>query len=281
MVGKRILSLDTSVINQLADEPHGALVAGIRSGYYARVPFLAASEVIACQNSARRKLLIGTCNKLTRSGEIVTAHHDILRVFVRRYEHGLPISPAKSLHLRFPEAEDGLRRDDFDDITDQERQENYNNGEIFKSVYARVKPLFDRLRAEGQAMPRSAGQLLAALDRGETLRDMMRGLYERAAIKHADDAAIRAFYDGCEPFRALIAAVVVAQYDRCVKRDGEPSMKTGRNDTFMATYLPLCDEFVTDDAGQLACFREVVSLAGLKVDVRSYQDFAKTLLLAA
>jgi len=58
-------------------------------------------------------------------------------------------------------------------------------------------------------------------------------------------------------------------------------MKTGRNDTFMATYLPLCDEFVTDDGGQLACFREVVSLAGLNVDVRSYQDFRKTLLLAA
>jgi hypothetical protein len=200
---------------------------------------------------------------------------------VWRFESGLSISPAKSLHLRFPGAEDGLRRDSFDDITDQERQENRNNDEIFKSVYASVKALFDRLRAEGKPMPRSAGQLRAALDQGDALRDMMRGLYERAASKPADDATIRGFYDACEPFRALIAALVVAQYDRCVKDHGEPSMKTGRNDTFMATYLPLCDEFVTDDAGQLVCFREVVSLAGLNVTVRSYQDFRNTLLLAA
>jgi hypothetical protein len=281
MIGKPILSFDTSVINQLTDEPHGVLIAGIRAGYYTRVPFLAASEVISCSDPARRRLLIGVYNKLTRSGEVVTAHHDILRVCVQRFERGISISPAKSLPLRFPEAEDGLRRDTFDDIADDERQENFKNDAIFRSVYANVKPLFERLRTEGKPMPQSAAQLLAVLDQGDTLRDMMRGLYERAATKAADDATIRRFYDTCEPFRAIIAALVVAQYDRCVKRQGAPSMKTGRNDTFMATYLPPCDQFVTHDARQIACFREVVSLAGLNVTVRSYRDFTNTLLLAA
>ena len=58
-------------------------------------------------------------------------------------------------------------------------------------------------------------------------------------------------------------------------------MKTGRNDTFMATCIPYCDEFVTNDAGQLACYREVASIASLPVTIRSYDQFRDRLSLTA
>lgn len=69
-------------------------------------------------------------------------------------------------------------------------------------------------------------------------------------------------------------ALFAAQYDRCVRqRSDNRSLKAGRNDTFMATCLPYCDEFITDDDGQLACYKEVVSLTGIGAIIRSYDEF--------
>jgi hypothetical protein len=43
----------------------------------------------------------------------------------------------------------------------------------------------------------------------------------------------------------------------------------------MAVCLPYCDQFVTADSGQLAAFREVVSIAGLATTAKSYEEFRK------
>lgn len=50
-------------------------------------------------------------------------------------------------------------------------------------------------------------------------------------------------------------------------------MKAGRNDTFMATCLPFCDEFVSRDESMLTCYREVVAVAGLEVTVHAFEEF--------
>jgi hypothetical protein len=57
--------------------------------------------------------------------------------------------------------------------------------------------------------------------------------------------------------------------------------KAGRLDLFSAAYLPYCDRFVTDDAGQYKALRLVADEARLPTDVCTYTDFRRGLLLAA
>jgi hypothetical protein len=51
----------------------------------------------------------------------------------------------------------------------------------------------------------------------------------------------------------------------------------GRNDLFMAVYLPLCDIFVTRDAEQESCLRELSKYIGVATEVLSFQDFTDSL----
>jgi hypothetical protein len=174
------------------------------------------------------------------------------------------------------EAEDEIRRAEvFDDtLATQERTENRINDKEFVSVYTNAKSAFDRLADAGISMPRSVGELVSQLQQGGAFWTLVRNLYERVASKPADDATIKRFYAECEPFRVTMIAIIAAQYDRCIRQpsDGR-SLKAGRNDTFMAACLPYCDEFVTDDAGQLACYQEVAAVAGIPVRILSYDEF--------
>ena len=103
-------------------------------------------------------------------------------------------------------------------------------------------------------------------------------LYGKVAKKSYDETTIRAFYGDCPPFRALAVGLCAAQYERCVRdlRCGE-SLRAGRVDTFMATYLPCCDHFVTNDRKQLALLRAAASEANITVSVWSYSEFRNTL----
>ena len=95
-----------------------------------------------------------------------------------------------------------------------------------------------------------------------------------SALHNSCECSIQRFYAECAPFRALMIAIFAAQFDRCIRAPNvSPSLKAGRNDTFMATGLPYCDEFVTNDDGQLACYREVLALAGVGVKIQSYEEF--------
>jgi hypothetical protein len=286
--GRRIVSFDTSAINQLADDQDSyALIAGLTAGYFVRFPFTAVSEIIATSSGERRKRLLTVCRKLLAVGDCVEPHHEIVKIMVNLFERTAPLDFAH-VNLRMVEAESEiLRAENFDDeLAAQEREENRNNDRIFCKVYGDARKPFDevatRAAANGTRMPGSAGELIEALQKGGAFWTLARNLYERVGTRPIDDATLKHFYAKCDPFRALMLAIFAAQYDRCIRQPGDNrSLRSGRNDTFMATCLPYCDDFVTDDRGQLACYQDVVALAGLHATIRSFRDFRNTFVVVA
>jgi hypothetical protein len=279
---RKILSFDTSAINCLADDHcSDALVAGLTSGCFVRFPFTVFSEIIASSSGERRKELLRVCRKLLSVGDCVEPQHEIIRIMVARFENSLPLGLA-DVNLRMKDAEDEiLRAETFDDtLATQEREEGRANDKVFRDAYNGARRPFDKLAATGTRMPRSVSELISQLQQGGAFWILVRNLYERVATKPADDATVKRFYAECEPFRALMIALFAAQYDRCIRGTSDNrSLKAGRNDTFMATCLPYCDEFITSDAGQLACYREVVALAGFNVTIRLFEDFRNSFFL--
>lgn len=180
-----------------------------------------------------------------------------------------------------------LRAEDFDEeLAAQEREENRKNNKAFCGVYGDARKPFDDVAAQatanGTGMPGSLAELVGALQKGGAFWTLARNLYQRAAARPIDDETLRDFYAKCDPFRALMLAIFAALYDRCIRQpDDSRSLKSGRNDTFMAACLPYCNEFVTDDRGELACYQDVVALAGFETTIRSFDSFCDSFLLGA
>jgi hypothetical protein len=278
--GRKVVSFDTSAINRLTDDPDSdALMAGLTAGYFVRFPFTAVSEIIATSSGERREHLLSVCKPLLAVGDCIEPHHEILKIMVARFEHSLPLDHV-NVNLRMIEAENELvRAVNFDNqLAAEERKDNRLNDRQFRKVYANAKESFDKVSEKaaenGTRMPGSVLELVEALQKGSAFWTVARNLVERVATRPLDDAGLKLFYNKCDPFRALMLAIFAAQYDRCIRQPSDNrSLKTGRNDTFMATCLPYCDEFITDDRGQLACYEEVVPLAGLLTMIRSFDSF--------
>jgi hypothetical protein len=281
--GRPILIFDTSAVNRLADDSESeALVAGLKSGYFVRFPFTVVSEIIATTSGERRKQLLRVARTLLLSaGDCIEPHHEMLRIMVERFEKSLPLG-IEYVNLRMHEAEREIFQvENFnDDLAKQEREEGRTNQKVFVGVYSNARAAFDRLAVTGAPMPKSVAELTSLLQTGGAFWTLGKNIFDRVAARPSENTTVQRFYSECEPFRAMMIAVVAAQYDRCIRSPKQsPSLKAGRNDTFMATCLPYCHQVVTNDEGQLWCYREVVSIAGFDVAVRSYDEFRDRLFV--
>jgi hypothetical protein len=201
-------------------------------------------------------------------------HHEILRKMVSRFERSLPVG-VENVLVRMAAAEREIltNPESFDDaLATEERSEARANERIFARMWTDARKAFDPATVTGEAMPASVSELLALLQRGTAFWNMASDLYNRTSSQPGDRAIVEKFFRECAPFRAATIAIVAAQFDRCVPAKSGPSLRSGRNDTFMANCLPFCDEFVTHDGGQLACYREVARIAELPTVVRSYDE---------
>jgi hypothetical protein len=283
MANHPILSFDTSGINRLADDPDSeTLITEVTAGFHARLTFTSVSELVQNSNSDRRQLLLRTCNRmLTSSGDCIDPQHEIIRKMVERFEAG-PSFDWRKVDVRFVEAENEIARLDYftDELAAEEREEARTNNKVFLRVFDDAKPAFDRLFTSGtEKIPESARELVARLqiERG-AFWTLAGNLYARVGKNPTDESLMRKFVAECDPFRSQMIAFIVVQYDRCVRpQNVGPSLRTGRNDTFMASCLPYCHYFVTDDATQLACYREVAAIADIGITLSSYEDFRERL----
>jgi hypothetical protein len=207
------------------------------------------------------------------SGDCIEPSHEIIRIMVAQFEKKLPTSV--SVDVRMHEAEREIMRGiEFgDDLAAAEREENRKYDQEFAKLFADAQTAFE---TAGVIRPTSLHDLIDHLQRGGAFWKLVHNLFHRAASRPADEDTVKRFYAACEPFRALVVAVFATQYARCFPTPGEDSMKTGRNDTFMAASLPYCDEFITNDQPQLRAYRAVAKYMGLNVVIRSFDEFAQS-----
>jgi hypothetical protein len=104
------------------------------------------------------------------------------------------------------------------------------------------------------------------------------GFYERANLIPISEVEARTFVSRCPPFHALSLGMAIAHYQYGLPRDKKAGYDAGPFDLFMATYLPYCDIFVTNDPGQRNAMHAIVEEIGIPVTVISYGDLENNLL---
>jgi len=281
MSGQPRLSFDTSAVNALADSKDwGALLAGIRSGYFSRITFTSIAETVATSDAGRRNRLFDILNTLHLNGEYLEAHQWILTQLVQNYEK-YGSSRWDSLNLRFEECEISIARRELSDAESKEEREFAPTVEKqFFAPFTDTRPKFEQVFADGTARPTSADELFAHLKgEGGAFWIMAAGLYERAAGRRPTEEQVRAFVEECPPFRALMLGLVHAQFEWAIReKQAKKDKRVGRIDLFCAIYLPYCDLFITNDDEQRRCLREIAAAANLPVEILSFSDFRDRLM---
>jgi hypothetical protein len=67
----------------------------------------------------------------------------------------------------------------------------------------------------------------------------------------------------------------MAWYTGAINKGG--AMKAGRSDLLMATYLPYCDRFVSDDKRQTSNLHEIAREAQINCEVTAFSEFLRAI----
>jgi len=276
MVSQPRISFDTSAVNALADSKDWAiLLAGMRSGYFSRIPFPSVAESVATTDPARRNKLFDILKMLRLNGECLEGHHWILAQLVENYEK-YGSSRWESLNLRFEQCETSIARRDLSETESREEREFGPATERqFCAIFADTRPKFEEVFASGTTRPATASELLPHLNgEGGAFWSMAAGLYEKAVGRRPSEGEVRAFVEDCPPFRALMHGLVHALFEWAIReKQVKKDKRIGRIDLFCSIYLPYCDLFITDDDEQRRCLSEIAASAKLPVDVLSLREF--------
>jgi hypothetical protein len=151
-------------------------------------------------------------------------------------------------------------------------------GDNFEKMWKELRPKLDEVLADDPSKrPGSYGEALAiaAADGGALWISFGQPLYRYVTGVTPSEAEIKAFMDVCPPFRAACYGLVMAWFNGSLKLPQPDEPKSpGRNDLLMATYLPYCGRFVTDDWAQEQALREIAAAARVDSTVVSYEKFS-------
>lgn len=282
MPSKRKLIFDTSAINALADDPDSAAIAAsLGSAYRVGITETVMSEVIADPDVQRRTGRFELMKRLLSAGNCLMPFNWIIEEQAKSYVRDPSTYEWKRLDVRLRMGEEEIVRQKFIHSLSDETLVNQKDWEKgFKTIFENARPSFQRI-FENEAGLRPSLQKVTGIllgDGGAHL-SIGSGLVERATGMGLEEAQVKNFVERCPPFKALLVALCVAQYDRCIRGEGDPSLgKAGRNDMFSAVYLSYCGVFVTNDRGQCKGLTAVAYLMPWQVSVVLYSDFRSQLI---
>jgi hypothetical protein len=277
-MSKPLLGFDTTTLNRLTDaEDSDVLIAGVTAGFQIRLNGSNVEEVIATSDSVRRAELFDTCKRLLVAGDCILPFQVIVSKQIAGF-HSNSSFNWRRVDVQFPECERRvICHDRLDsDLPEKQRLFASQFNEQFTSVFKNAKERFDQLfEAKKSERPESYEDSLVRLQvKGGAYWTMAASFYQKVTHQQPDESTVRRFVDQCPPYRALLNAIFMAQYDRCFRLPhSAPSFRAGAVDLYSAVYLPYCEQFVTDDKRQRACFERIVSTAALSTAISSYFDF--------
>ena len=285
---KTILGFDTSALNALhRGGPNASpLLARLDTGYAIHLNGTALDEIVAHSLPQERERLRKLCRRLLANGvgDVLLPFHEITTRLAVAFENRRPfdwtrvdVRSNEYMRFIFDDEVSALFEEnaDYETVSLEQRISAVETAGQFDQVFLAPRPIFQRLReTEKESWPNSAVDLAEALQKpGGAYWNYAIGLYHRATGITVNGEKIRRFVRECPPFRALLAAIVFAQYERSISEEVKPKL-AGRNDLFMAGYLPYCDEFISNDHPQQQALRNIVSIAEVPTSVRWYKEFS-------
>ncbi len=284
MVGEApIVTFDTSALNRLVKDGSlsEAVLAGIKKGLFFRFAGLSIEEIVACGDLSTRTTLFTYCRRLQEGpSDCLCPHHELVRLLIVDHAAKAAAFDWKAVDVRTIEYENLIHAGFIGDeqLSNDQKKEQSERKKKYKKVFTDPRSKFEKVFADyGAALPISFREAIA----GKSLIwKMGKWLYDPIAKLDVDEATIKEFITTCPPFRALIQALLMSYYNHSLRdRQIGEKFAAGGNDMFMSVCLPYCHKFVTNDAEQEKCLREVSAVADLGTEVLSYDAFYQSFLV--
>jgi len=292
---RRVITFDTSVHNRLIkiDASANPIYSAVKSRYFFRLAGLSFEEMISTPQAADRLALLAGCRQLTagpagRAWDCLNPPYEVLRILIAAHARYPADFQWLAVDVRSGGLAHEIRTGEFtadDALANLQRTEQNASIKQYKTMWVNLREKLDPI-FEGQGIPRPKtfegafknGSSALFPGMGKALYDA--GLRFDAGLRgekiepDSDITTVQHFIDNCPPFRGLLCSLLMSWYNTSL-RDGNLSEKfaAGRNDLFMAVYLPYCDVFVTRDAEQESCLRELTAYIGVNTEVLSFDMF--------
>ncbi len=240
-------------------------------------------EIFATPTAARRQQLTSVCRELLSAGECILPFHEIIVALSTKFRTH-PGFNWRRVSIQFPEAAAAIRNNFSisDRFARQQHREMQDHGEGFLSIFRNAKRHFDELRKQGEVMPCDLPELVRRLQINPgAYWALGMDFYHRATGSQITEDEIRKLIESCPPFKALILAVCMAEFEYCIRDPKtEISYRAGRVDLCSAVYVPYCDLFVTAEKKrrQENALKEIVRTGRFGISVISYDKFRFDLL---
>jgi hypothetical protein len=205
-----------------------------------------------------------------------------VRLHVIAYQHDRSHYDWHRVDVRAREYEDAIPRRAYpDDISLEQRKVQFALEEQWAKSWKSLRPKLAEIIAKDpkQHLASFSDAAEASTNPGGVLWGFGKGLYGHATgNKDAGitDDEVEAFIRVCPPFRAACYALVMAWYNFSLSPTHVKIPKAGRNDLMMATYLPYCDRFLTQDFAQHRDLSAIALVAGLHTEVTLFEQFSQS-----
>ena len=265
------------------------IVSALGAAYFVRTASLSIEEVCATRDASRRRAIMEWVNKSRRGpGDCLLPHSEILRLLIAAYERDPLRFDWRAVNVSSVGCAQEIARGSFindDALAEAQFQNLKHSREEFKGVWSRLRPkLTEVTRRHGGTAPIRFQEVLPTVEsEGGLLWSFGQGLYNRVAVGDTSESTVRNFMAMCPPFRAIAYAYLLAWFDGSLAdRHKRDKYTAGRVDLFMSIYLPYCDQFISAESKgmQERCLREIARSASVATDVRSYDDFCNSMMVA-
>lgn len=276
---KAKIIFDTSGLNKLKKEGANqrALIEKLGTKFEVRISETSVAELAATRDHGDRKQLVDVCERLLPYGRCLMPHNWILEEIPRLNTRYKGRFRWEDVDITAPMIEREILEREFlsqDSIAEESRIFAKAHNKRFIDVFQEARDRF------GAQFPKDIqGLTLAELismykAEGGPFWKTVIGWYRRARLIQLNEPEAREFIRRCPPFHALVMAVPVAHYQYGIPRPNRKAeYDAGRNDLFMAVYLPYCDWFITDDHGQRSALEAIASEVGINVRILGFPEF--------
>lgn len=268
--------LDTSAINQLANDPAAAaIIAGItRRGHEVHTSSLAVVELASTPDPEKRAHLLSIARRITQSFHPLDLPGAILKKSLQAHLAGKN-EAVMSVDPRVSGLWEALRRPEDVDETlrlkaelAKQEQENW-----FTASHQRARQALESLNRP--RLPKPLHYIRPACGDETFLKSNFAEII-RAGGGDPEKTSARELLDTLGPWRGYFTALALEHYNRAARAERYgPSKNPGGIDVQQAVYLSGHDFFITHDKLQRRFMRNVCRIADIRVTVVDYSSITE------
>jgi hypothetical protein len=258
----------------LDDEAQKEMLRCLESQFGVRISEINVVEIAATRDAARREKLFDLLQILLPLGGCMLSPHEIITEMARCHARYKDRFEWSDVDVRCPALDREIVARTFvktAENADENRLWGRSADKQFKAIFKDGIATFP-LDNGPKDKPSQRRVIEIVKAEGGPFWSHVASLYQRGNLIPLPLTEAESFIQKCPPFHALAMISCIGQYNALPVGPGERRVPAAdRADLLMATYLPYCDLFISDDPGVQKDLRVIIDEVNLPVDVVAYE----------